>query len=84
MILLVPEVWIISGRYLFLEKKVGQGSKVLKRTKMMFRDGGRIFRKKNTMFFLEHGTELRIVGGHELAVLGFWAVRNLSEMLGRH
>ena len=52
MILLVPEVWIISGRYLFLEKKVGQGSKVLKRTKMMFRDGGRIFRKKkHNVFF---------------------------------
>lgn len=36
------------------------------------------------MDFSDYGTDLRIVAGHQLAVLGFRAVIILSEMLGRH
>ena len=46
MILLVPEVWIISGGKILLEQRLVKDPRSLKKTKMMFTDGRRIFQKK--------------------------------------
>lgn len=77
-ILLVPEVWIISG----WSKNWSRIQGLLKTIMVMFTDGGRILpkKKKKQMVFSDYGTEVRDMNWQ---CWDFWAVIILSEMLGR-